>query len=220
MDISTDKVGLVDWLTHCDKLAKKMDNSKTRKKLVGRKFSYSRSRVGTTNTFVSKVYYKFNNSSDSYSKGLNPNAPVFTPRACIAKSVSSTCISSNSSTNISSISSRPPPVAPLSPHSKLNDSNLPLTYNVKIRNRFAALYKIDELEDIGSNSQFQKIKERQDGSGKKCAVKTKKTINEEMTASKPVGMMDTVSDKSPQNCSTPYQELFRTGKNVHRDQVC
>ena len=50
-----DKVGLVDWLNHCDKqLAKNKEDSKTRKKLVGRKFSYSRSRVGTWNRFASK----------------------------------------------------------------------------------------------------------------------------------------------------------------------
>ena len=50
-----DKVGLVDWLDHCDKqLAKNKEDSKTRKKLVGRKFSYSRSRVGTWNRFASK----------------------------------------------------------------------------------------------------------------------------------------------------------------------
>ena len=181
MDISTDKVGLVDWLTHCDKLAKKMDNSKTRKKLVGRKFSYSRSRVGTTNTFVSKVYYKFNNSSDSYSKGLNPNAPVFTPSASIAKSVSST--------NTSSISSRSPPVVP----PKLNNSSLHHRYNVEIKNKFAALFKVDESEDIGSNLLFQKTKARQCGPGKKGAVKIKKPNIQKMTVTKPLGMMNTAN---------------------------
>ena len=54
-----DQVGLVDWLNHCDtQLAKKTENSNTRKKLVGKKFSYSRSRIGTSNTFVVKDYCK------------------------------------------------------------------------------------------------------------------------------------------------------------------
>ena len=205
-----DKVGLVDWLNHCDKqLAKNKENSKTRKKLVGRKFSYSRSRVGTWNTLASKEYYKVNNSGARKScKGLNPNVPVFTPRASIAKSVSYP--------NTSSISSRPPPVAPPRlyprPHSKMNDSNLPHSYNVVTKNRFAALYKIDELEDIGSNSLIQKTKASQYGPG----MKIKKLNMEKMTDSKPLGLVDTISEESTHNSF----ELSGTEKNVSDDQVC
>ena len=186
MDNSTDKVGLVEWLTHCDKkLGKKTENSITRKKLVGRKFSYLRSRVGTWNTSVSKQY-KVNNSSDGYySKGLDPNAPVFTPSASIAKSVSST--------NTSSISSRSPPVVPPSLHPKLNNSSLHHRYNVEIKNKFAALFEVDESEDIGSNLLFQKTKARQCGPGKKGAVKIKKPNIQKMTVTKPLGMMNTAN---------------------------
>ena len=209
------KVGLVDFLTHCEEqLAKKTESSKTRKKVVGRTFSYSRSRVGTWNTFVNKEHIKVKNSGDSFSKGLNPNAPVFTPRAAIVKSVSST--------KTSSISSRPPPVTPLSLHSKLK-SSLTHRYNVEVKNRFeafSALNEIDELEDIGSNSQCQKIKARQDGPVKRCAVKIKTSNMVKMTDSKPIYMMDAVSENSSHNSSMPNPELFETEKKVLNDQVC
>ena len=190
------KFGLVDFLTHCDEqLAKKMESSKTRKKLVGRKFSYLCARVGTWKTFVKKEHFKVKNSGKSDSKGLNPNAPVFTPRAAIVKS--------DSSTKTSSISSRPPSVTPLSLYSTLK-SSLTHRYNVEVKNRFAAfsaLDRKDKLEDIGSNSQCQKTKARQDRPGKRCAVKIKKSNMEKMTDSKPMNMVDTVSEKSTQNSS-------------------
>ena len=194
--MEVDKIGLVDWLNHCDKQpAKNKENSNTRKKLVGRKFSYFRSRVGTWTTLASKeYYYKVNNSGARYSsKSLNPNAPVFTPRASPAKSVSYP--------NTSSISSRPPPVAPRRFHSKLNDSNLPHSYNVVTKNRFAALYKIGELEDIRSNSLTQKTKASQYGPGGKAAVKIKKLNMEKTTVSQPLDMVDTISQESTQNSS-------------------
>ena len=208
------KVGLVDFLTHCEEqLAKKTESSKTRKKVVGRTFSYSRSRVGTWNTFVHKEHIKVKNSGDSFSKGLNPNAPVFTPRAAIVKSVSST--------KTSSISSRPPPVTPPSLHSKLK-SSLTHKYNVEVKNRFdalSALHRIDELEDIGSNSQCQKSKARQDGPGKRSAVKIKKSNMVKMTDSKPMDIIDTVWEKATHS-SMPNPELFETEKKVLNDQVC
>ena len=43
---------------------------------------------------------------------------------------------------------------------------------------------------------------------------------EKMTDSKPMDMMDTVSEKSTQNSSMPNPELFETEKKVLNDQVC
>ena len=218
MDVcSIAKVGLVDWLTHCDKYpGKKSKNSEAIKKLVGKKFSYSRSRVGTGNTFVCMEDSKANNPrSIYYSKGLNPNAPVFTPRASISNSVSST--------NTSIISSRPPPVFPPIHHPKLTEPNLglPHIYNVVTKNRFAALYNKDKLEEIGSTtSQFQKKKMSEDRCGIKVPVKNKKTGPALMAASKSSDMVVTVSDMSTQNRSMVNPEVASTEKKVHNDQVC
>ena len=200
-----DQVGLVDWLNHCDtQLAKKTENSNTRKKLVGKKFSYSRSRIGTSNTFVVKDYCKVDNSSDSYSKGLNPNAPVFTLKASTSKSVSSI--------NTSTISSRPPHVAPPFLPSKLVDPSLHHRYNVVTKNRFAALYKINEFEESRSTSQFQKIKASLDRCGKKGPVK-KKNPDLSIKAA-------TDSDMSSLNSSQQHPELSETENKVNKDQVC
>ena len=218
MDVcSIAEVGLVDWLTHCDKHPAKISKiSKARKKLVGKKFSYSRSRVGTGNTFVCMEDSKANNPrSIYYSKGLNPNAPVFTPRASVSNSVSST--------NTSIISSRPPPVSPPIHYPKLTEPNLglPHIYNVVTQNRFAALFNKDKLEEIGSTtSQFQKKKMSEDRRGVKVPVKNKKTDLATMAASKSSDMVITVSDMSTQNRSMVNPEVASTEKKVHNDQVC
>ena len=218
------KVGLVDWLAHCDKHpAKERDNSKARKKLVGRNFSYSRSRVGTRNLFVSKDDKKVNNSLVGYSKGLNPNAPIFTPRGSVTKSVSTV--------NTSNISPRPsPPVAPSFLHSKSIDRH---SYNVETKNRFAALDKIDEFEDTNSSSHFEKSRASQDRSGKRGPLKNKKPDLAKKAASKPMAMMDTVLDMptpsinqhaysiNQSNSSTLNPELSVLEKKVYKDhQVC
>ena len=207
-----DKIGLVDWLTQRDtKLAKKTEMSNTRKKLVGRKFFYSRSRIGISTTFVAKDDCKVN-SSDSYSKGLIPCAPVFTSKASISKSVSST--------KTSTISSLPPPVAPPFHHSKLVRPSLPHSYNVVTKNRFAALYKVDEFEEIRSTSQFQKIKSSQDKCGKKGLVKNKKPDPSMKAVPEPLVIMDTGSDTFTPNSSLLYPELSQTENEVVKNQVC
>ena len=217
------KVGLVDWLAHCDKHpAKKSENSKARKKLVGMTFSYSRSRVGTRNLFVSKEDKKINNPRVGYSKGLNPNAPIFTPRDSVAKSVCTV--------NTSNISSRPPPVAPSFLHSKSIDHH---SYNVETKNRFAVLYKTDEFEDTNSSSHFEKSRASQDRSGKRGPLKNKKPDLAKKAASKPMAMMDTVLDMptpsinqhaysiNQSNSSTLNPELSVLEKKVYKDhQVC
>ena len=224
MDIcSNANVGLVDWLTHCDKHpAKKMENSEARKKLVGRKFYYSRSRVGTRNLFVSKDDKKVNNSLVGYSKGLNPNAPIFTPRGSVTKSVSTV--------NTTNVSSRPPPLAPSFLHSKSIDRH---SYNVETKNRFAALDKIDEFEDTNSSSHFEKNRASQDRSGKRDPLKNKKPDLAKKAASKPMAMMDTVLDMptlsinqhaytiNQSNSSTLNPESSVMEKKVYKDhQVC
>ena len=150
-----------------------------------------------------------------YNKGLNPNAPVFTPRASVSNSVSST--------NTSIISSRPPPVSPPIHYPKLTEPNLglPHIYNVVTQNRFAALFNKDKLEEIGSTtSQFQKKKMSEDRRGVKVPVKNKKTDLATMAASKSSDMVITVSDMSTQNRSMVNPEVASTEKKVHNDQVC
>ena len=109
-------------------------------------------------------------------------------------------------------------------HPKLTDPNLGLhhIYNVVTNNRFAALYNVHELEDIGSTSsrsQFQKKKVSEDRWGIKVPV-NKKTDLALMAASKSSDIVVTLSDMSTVNSSMVNLEIASTQKKVHKDQVC